>query len=55
MRSTLLRPSILLPLLAGFALTACGGSAGESSGEGVLADDKVTIGVVGTDPTHNAL
>ncbi len=26
MRSTLLRPSILLPLLAGFALTACGDS-----------------------------
>lgn len=49
-----------LPLLAlattlGLTLTACGGSAGESSGEGVLADDKVTIGVVGTDPTHDAL
>ncbi|MCJ8504380.1 MetQ/NlpA family ABC transporter substrate-binding protein [Kocuria flava] len=49
-----------LPLLAlattlGLALTACGGSAEESSGEGALADGKVTIGVVGTDPTHDAL
>lgn len=48
-----------LPLLAlattlGLTLTACGGSA-EQSGEGALADGKVTIGVVGTDPTHEAL
>lgn len=48
-------PFLALATTLGLALTACGGSAGESSGEGVLADDKVTIGVVGTDPTHDAL
>ncbi|KUG61141.1 MULTISPECIES: MetQ/NlpA family ABC transporter substrate-binding protein [Kocuria] len=48
-------PFLALATTLGLTLTACGGSAGESSGEGVLADDKVTIGVVGTDPTHDAL
>ncbi|MFI7744653.1 MetQ/NlpA family ABC transporter substrate-binding protein [Kocuria rhizosphaericola] len=48
-------PILALATTLGLTLTACGGSAGESSGEGVLADDKVTIGVVGTDPTHDAL
>src|SRR5690606_13065125 len=48
-------PFLALATTLGLALTACGGSAGETSGEGVLAVDKVTIGVVGTDPTHDAL
>lgn len=48
-------PFLALATTLGLTLTACGGSAGESSGEGALSDDKVTIGVVGSHPTHDVL
>ncbi|MFE7632179.1 MetQ/NlpA family ABC transporter substrate-binding protein [Kocuria sp. NPDC057446] len=48
-------PFLALATTLGLTLTACGGSAGESSGEGALADGKISIGVVGSHPTHDVL
>lgn len=44
---------LALATTLGLTLTACGGS--DQAGEGALADGKVSIGVVGSHPTHDAL
>lgn len=49
-----MRPKRLIPLVlaTALALTACGASGASSDPE---ADDKITIGIVGSNPTHDAL